>query len=153
MHLHHILHSRIVPIRDPVSDLCSHDSDTWDSSNTHYLVYTILLNWPCAFNLWSRVLVILWLYYTTVTRSGHLMSIILMSQHACTVLLYMIYQPDYFCYCYYFQFSILPNILFLLFQYPTCIVTAFSYSLSYCSFLFVYSCWSGSDKPLLFFSI
>jgi len=37
------------------------------------------------------------------------MFIIFMSQHACTVLLYMIYHPDYSYYCYYFQFSILPN--------------------------------------------
>jgi len=89
----------------------------------------------------------------TVTRPGHLMFILFMSQHACTILLYMIYRPDYSCYYYYFKFSILPNISFLLFLCPTCTVTAVSYSLFYYSFLFVYSCWSGSDWPLLFFSI
>jgi len=38
----------------------------------------------------------------TVTRPGHLMSIIYMSHHASIVLSYMIYHPNYSCYCYYF---------------------------------------------------
>ena len=159
MHLYHILHclqwsnsSCTVPISDLVPDLCSRGSDTWDTCDMHYLDYMILLDWPCDFNLWSHVLVIFWLCYTIVTRPRHLMFIIFMSQHACAVLLYIIYRLDYSCYCY-FQFSILPNILFFLFQCPTCTVTAFLYFLFYCSFPFVYSYWSGSDGPLLFFSI
>jgi len=155
MHLHRILHclqwsnsSRTVPIRDLVTDLCSRGSGTWESCDMHYLDYMILLDWPYDFNLWYRILVILWLCYTIVTRPGHLIFIIFMSQHTCAVLLYMIYRPDYSCYCYYFQSSILPNILFLLFQCPTRTVTAFSYFLFYYSFPFVYFCWSGSDGPL-----
>jgi len=45
----------------------------------------------------------------TVTHPGHLLFMIFMSQHACTILLYIIYHPDYYCYCCYFQFSILPT--------------------------------------------
>jgi len=89
----------------------------------------IFLDWPYYFNLWSRVLMILWLYYTTITRLGYFMFIIYMSHYACTVSLYMIYRPDYSFYCYYFQFSIPLIILFLLFQYSTRAVTTFSYSL------------------------
>jgi len=110
---------------DLVPDIYFHDTDTWDSCDMRYIDYMMFLDLPWCFILWSRVPVILWLYYTPVTRSGHLMFIIYMSHYACMALLYMIYHPDYFCYCYYFQFSILPNILFL---YPT-----------YCYYFFIFS--------------
>ena len=55
----------------------------------------------------------------------------------------------YFCYCYYFQFLILPSILFLC---STCTVTASSCSIFYCSSSFVYSCWFAYDE-LYYFSV
>ena len=57
--------------------------------------FMIFLNWPCDFNLWSCVLVILWLCYKIFTRPRHFMFIIFMSRHACTDILCMIY---YFVY-------------------------------------------------------
>ena len=108
---------------------------------------------PCYFFLWSRVYVILWLCYMTVTRPGHLMFIIYISHHACTAFLYMIYRLGYSCYCYYFQFSILSKILFLLFQCPTWTVTAFSYSLFYCSFISSCTLASPLLTDLYYFSV
>ena len=106
----------------------------------------MFLDLPWCFILWSRVLVIM-LHDSYL--SGRLMFIIYMSHHACTVLLYMIYLLDYSCYYYYFQPSILPNILFLC---PT-----------YCYYIFIFSlllffslrvlCWSASDGPLYYFSV
>ena len=151
--MHHILYflqwsnsSHTDPSRDLVPDIYSHNTDTWYSCDMHYLDYKIFLDWLCDFNLWSSVLVILWLCYMTITRPRHL------SQHACTVLLYMIYRLVFSCYCYYFQFLTLSNILFFLFKCPTCTVTVFSYSLFYCSFPFVYSCWSAL-MDLYYFSV
>jgi len=77
--------------------------DTWDSCDMHYLDYMTFLDIPCYFTLCSRVLMILWLCYTTIN----------MSYYVCTVSLYMIYHLDYSFYYYYLQFSILPNIMFL----------------------------------------
>ena len=64
MHLHHIMHclqwsssSCTDPSRDLAPDIYFGNSDTWDLCNMHYLDYMIFLNWPCYFNLWSRVLV------------------------------------------------------------------------------------------------
>jgi len=131
---------------DLVPDMYFQDTNTWDSCDMHYLDYMTFLDLPWFFILWSRVLVILWLCYITVTYPGHFMFIIYMSHYACTVSLYMIYLPDYSCYYYYFQFSILPNILFLC---PTYCYYIFIFS-PYC---FVYSCWSASDGPLLYFSV
>ena len=61
MHLHHIMHClqwysspRTDPSRDLVPDLYFRDT-TWDSCDMHYLDYMIFLDWPCDFNLWSRV--------------------------------------------------------------------------------------------------
>ena len=82
----------------------------------HSWIYHVILSCDLEF---------LWLCYTTVTCPGHLMFIIYMSHPACTTLLYMIYRLDYSCYCYYFQFSILPNILCLC---PT-----------YCYYIFIFS--------------
>ena len=110
---------------DLVPDLYFQDTNTWDSCDMHYLDYMTFVNIPCYFILWSQVLVILWLYYTTVTCPRRLIFIIYMSHHTCTVLLYMIYLLDYSYYYYYFQFSILPNILFLC---PT-----------YCYYIFIFS--------------
>ena len=113
-----------------VLNLYFRDTNTWNSCDVHYLEYMIFVDPPCYFILWSRVLEILLLYYTTVTRLGHLMFIIFMWQHACTVLLYMIYHLDYSCYCYYFQFSILPKY----YAYVLLIITTSSCSLFYHSF-------------------
>ena len=110
-----------------------HDTDTWDSCDMYYLVYMIFLDWSCEFNLWSFVLVILWSCYTTVTHPRRLMFIIFMWQHVCTVLLYMIFRPDYSCYCYYFQFLI--NAMHIVLM---------SYLYCYCAFIF---------SLLLFFSL
>jgi len=78
MHLHHILHClqwssspRTDPSRDLVLNIYFHDTDTWDSCDMHYLDYMIFLDWPCDFNLWSRVLMILWLCYTRSLYSCH----------------------------------------------------------------------------------
>ena len=99
--------------------------DTWESCDMHYLDYITLLDIPCYFTLCSRVLMILWLCYTTVTFPGCLMFIIYMSHHACMILLYMIYLPDYSCDCYYIRFLIFPYILFL--------------CLTYCYYIFIFS--------------
>jgi len=80
---------------DQVPDIYFHDTDTWDSCDLHYLDYMTFLDLPCYFILWSCVLVILWLYYTTVTYPGHLMCNIYMLHHACTISLYMIYRLDF----------------------------------------------------------
>ena len=61
----------------------------------HYIDYMMFMDLPSYFILWSRVLVILWLYYTTVTRPVYLMCIIYMSYHACTVSMHMIYPLDF----------------------------------------------------------
>jgi len=124
-----------------------------DSCDMHTDVTCIILttwhSWTYHVIL-SCDLMFLWLYYTTVTRPGHLMFIIYTSHHACTVSLYMIYRLDFFYICYYYQFSIILIILFLLFQHPTCAVTAFFIFFFYCPF--VYSCWSTSDG-LYYFSV
>jgi len=86
--------SRII-FGDLVPNLYFYDTDTWDSCDTNYLDYMTFLDLLCYLFLWSRVLVILWLYYTIVTRPGHLMFIICMSHHACTVSLYTIYHLDF----------------------------------------------------------
>ena len=50
--------------------------DTCDSCDMHYLDYITFLDLSCDSNLWSRVLVILWLCYTTITCPRHFMFII-----------------------------------------------------------------------------
>ena len=114
---------------DLVPDLYLYDTDTWNSCDMYFLDYMMFLDLPCYFILWSHVLVILWLCYTAVTRPGHFIFIIYMSHYACTISLCMIYRLDFFGYYYYCQFPIILVILFLLFQFPTCTVTASSYSL------------------------
>jgi len=55
-------------------------------------------------------------------------------------------SSDYSCYCYYIQFLIFPNILFLCHTYLYYIFI-FSHS------CFMHSCWSTSDGPLYYFSV
>jgi len=87
--------------------------------------------------------------YTTVTRPGHLMFIIFMSQYArlsyCTWSIILIISVIVIT----FSSRLLPNIFLLC---PTCTVTASSYSFFYCFFPFMYNCWSTFDGPW-FFSI
>ena len=94
----------------------------------------------------SDLVIILHNSYSSRTSHVHY---IYMSHHACMIFLYIIYHPDYSCYCNYFQFSILSNILFLC---PTYCYYFFIFSLL-SFFPFVYSCWSASDGPLLYFSV
>jgi len=110
-HVRHIHIISCIIFSNLVLDMYFQDTDTRDSCDMHD--YMTFLDIPCYFILWSRVLVIVWLCYTTVTCPGHFMFIIYMSHYACTVSLYMIYHLDYSCYYYYLQFSILPNILLL----------------------------------------
>jgi len=159
MHMHHILHyfrwcsfPRPDPSRDLVPDIHFHDADTWDSCDRHYLDYMIFLDWPCDFNLWSHIFMIFWLCYTIITHPGHFVFIIFMSQHACTVLLYMISSWLLLLLLLLLVLDTAKYIV-LIILCSTCTVTVFSYSLVYCSFPFVYSCWSSSDEPLLFFSV
>jgi len=62
-------------LSDLLPDIYFHDTDTWDLCDMHYVDYIMFLDLPCYFILWYRVLMILWLYYTTVSRSGHLISL------------------------------------------------------------------------------
>ena len=95
-HTRHIhLHLSCIIFSDLVPDIYFHDTDTWDSCDMHYIDYMMFLDLPFYFILWSRVLVILWLCCITITHPGHLMFIIYMSHHACTVSLYMIYRLDF----------------------------------------------------------
>ena len=125
-----------IVFNDLVTDLYLYDTDTWDYCDMHYLDYMIFLDWPCDLScdlvfLWSCDYVIRQLLVQNISCSLYFMS-----QHACTVLLYIIYYLDYSCYCYYFQFSILPSIFFLC---PTYCYYIFIFSLL-SFFSFVYSC-------------
>ena len=55
---------------DLVPDIYFHNTDTWDSCDMHYLVYMKFLSWPCEFNLWSRVLMIM-LHDSYSFRTSH----------------------------------------------------------------------------------
>ena len=105
----------------------------------------MFLDLPCHSILWSRILVILWLYYTTVTHPGYLMFVIYVTSCMHGLIVHDL-SSWFSCYCYYFQFLILPNLLFLC---PTYCYYIFIFS-PYC---FVYSCWSASDGPLYYFSV
>jgi len=71
-----------------VLNLYFRDTNTWNSCDVHYLEYMIFVDPPCYFILWSRVLLILWLCYMTVTHPGHFLFIKYMSHHAWTVLVH-----------------------------------------------------------------
>jgi len=131
MHLHHILH-------------CLQWSLTWHvfSRYWHSRLMWYVLSWlhdilrhTMLFYLVISSSYDLVIMLHTVTCPWHFMFIIYMLHYACTVSLYMIYLPDYSCYCYYFQFSILPNILSL---YPT-----------YCYYIFIFSLLSFSSLRVL----
>jgi len=105
----------------------------------------MFLDLPCYFILWSYILVILWLYYTTVTRPGHHMFIICMSHHTCTILLYMMYRLDFPIIVITFSSRYCQNIVLKSF-----LLLLFLHILFYYSFLFVYSCWCASDGHYYF---
>ena len=104
-------------------------STTWCSWTYHVILFC---SCPCDLviilhnSYWFRTFHVHYIYVTPCMRD---------------LLVYDL-SSRFSCYYFYFHFSIFPIILFLLFQCPTCIVIASSYSLFYCSFPFVYSCWS-----------
>jgi len=110
---------------DLVPDIYFHDTNTGDSCDMHYFDYMTFLDLPCYFILWSRVLVIiLQNSYSSRTSNVHY----IYATPCMHGLLVHDLSSQFSCYYYYFQFSILLIILFLLFQCPTRAVTAFSYS-------------------------
>ena len=144
-----------IVFRDLVPDIYFHDTDTWDLCDMYYLNFMMFLDWPCDFILWYCILVILWLCYTTVTRPGHLMFIIYMSHHSCmqyTVSLYMIYRLNFLLLL---LLSVLDTakyiVLLISMPYLCCYYIFIFFLLLF--FSFMYSCWSASEGPLLFFNI
>ena len=135
---------------DLLLDIYFHDTDTWDSCDMHYLDYMIFLDWPCDFKLvilWSWDYVTWYLFVQDISCSLYpchnvharspciwsivsifLLLLLLLVLSTSKHIVLLISMPYLYCYC----ILIFSLILF---------------------FSFVYSCWSASDGPLLFFSI
>ena len=114
---------------DLLPDLYFHDTDTWDSCDLHYLDYMVCLELSCYYLVIScscDFMIMLHDSYSFRTSHVHCIHVTL-CMHDFLVHDLSSYYP---CYCYYFQFSILPNILFLC---PTYCYYIFIFS-PYCSF-------------------
>ena len=107
---------------DLVLDLCFHDTDTWYSCDMHYLDYMTFLD--------LHYMIMLYDSYSSMTSHVHYI-------HG-TPCMHdrLAHDPSsrFFCYCYYYQFSIIQIILFLLFQCATHVVTTIFIFFFYCSF-------------------